>query len=96
MVGPGAHDDVARGSLAVAHRPLLQAALVVVEVEGIDTGPRLQARTFEAPLNRALGARFDFHVGEPFQRGRRAEILSGGFRQSRLQLTAHGRQTQMV
>ena len=72
------------------------AALVMVEVKGVDAGLGLQARGSETPFNGALRARFDFHVGEPFQRGRGAEILGGGVSQSRLQLAAHGGQAQLV
>ena len=74
----------------------LHAALVVVEVKSVDTGLGLQARESETPLNGALGAGFDFHVGKPLQGRRRAEILGGGFSQSSLQLAAHGRQIQLI
>ena len=74
----------------------LLAALVMVEVKGVDAGLRLQARAFEAAVDGALFAGFQFHVGEPLQGGRRAEILGGGFSQSRLQLAAHGGQAQLI
>ncbi len=63
----------------------------MLELKGIDTGLRLQTCTFVASFDGALFARFQFHVGEPFQRGGNAEILGGGFTQSRLDVTAHGR-----
>ena len=72
------------------------AALVMVEVKGVDAGLRLQARAFEAALDGAAVARFQFHVGEPFQSRGHAEILGGGFRDGRLQLAAHRRQVQLV
>ena len=68
----------------------------MMEVKSVDAGLGLQARASETPFNGALGARFDFHVGEPFQCGRCAEILGGGISQSRLQLAAHGGQAQLV
>ena len=40
-------------------------------------------------------ARFQFHVGEPFQSGGRAEILAGRLREGRLQTVAHDRQIQI-
>ena len=43
----------------------------MVEVEGVDAGLRLQARALEAAFDGAAVAGFQFHVGEPFQRGRR-------------------------
>ena len=43
-----------------------------------------------------LLARFQFHVGEPLQSRGDAEILGGGFSERRLQLAAHGRQTQLI
>jgi hypothetical protein len=36
-----------------------------------------------------------FHIGEPFQSRRRAEILAGRFREGRLQTVAHHRQIQI-
>jgi hypothetical protein len=63
----------------------------MLKLKGIDAGLRLQARAFVAAFNGALFARFQFHVGQPFQRGRRAEILGGRFSQSRLYVTAHRR-----
>ena len=69
---------------------------MVVEVERIDAGLRMQARATEAALDGALFARIQFHVRQPLQGGCRAEILGGGFRKSRLQLTAHRRQTQLL
>ena len=71
----------------------LLAALVVMEVKGVDAGLRLQTGAFEAAVDGALFASFQFQVGEPLQGGRRTEILRGGFSQSRLQLAAHGGQT---
>jgi hypothetical protein len=56
----------------------LQAAFVVMEVKGVDTGLGLEARESETPFNGALRASFDFHVGEPFQSGCGTEILGGG------------------
>lgn len=74
----------------------LQAALVMVEMKSVDARLGLQARGSETPLNGTLGARFDFHVEEPFQGGRGAEIFGSGVSQSRLQLAAHGGQAQLV
>lgn len=74
----------------------LHAALVVMEVKSIDAGLGLQARAPETPLNGALRAGFDFHVGEPLQCGGGAEIFGSGFSQSRLQLAAHGGQAQLI
>jgi len=74
----------------------LLAALVMEEVKGIDAGLRLQTRAFEAAVDGALFASFQFHVGEPLQGGRRAEVLGGCFSQSRLQLAAYGGQAQLV
>ena len=68
----------------------------MVEVKGVDAGLRLQARAFEAAFDGAAVARFQFHVGEPFQSGGRAEVLGGGFRERRLQLAAHRRQIQLL
>ncbi len=45
----------------------LQSALVMLEVKSVDAGLGLEARGSETPLNGALRARFDFHVGKPFQ-----------------------------
>src|SRR6476646_6646289 len=56
----------------------------MLELKGIDTWLRLQTRTFVTSFDGALFACFQFHVGQPFQRGRRAEILGGCFSQSRL------------
>lgn len=67
-----------------------------MEVKGVDTGLGLQTRPSETPLNGALGAGFDFHVGKPLQGRRRAEVLGGGISQSGLQLAAHGGQTQLI
>ena len=72
------------------------AALVMVKVKGVDAGLRLQARAFEAAFDGAAVARFQFHIGEPFQRGGHAEILGGGLRDRRLQLAAHRRQIQLM
>ena len=54
---------------------VLRAGLVMVEVEGVDAGLRLQARAFEAAFDGAAVAGLQFHIGEPFQRGGDAEIL---------------------
>jgi hypothetical protein len=51
----------------------------MLELKGIDAGLRLQARAFEAAVDGALFAGFQFHVGQPFQSGGHAEILGGGF-----------------
>jgi hypothetical protein len=67
-----------------------------MEVKSVDAGLGLEARESETPLNGALGAGVDFHIGQPLQGRRRAEILGGGFSQSSLQLAAHGRQTQLI
>ena len=74
----------------------LHTAFMVMEVKGIDAGLGLEARASEAPFDGALRARFDFHVGEPFERGRCAETLGGSFSQSRLELAAHGGQIQLI
>ena len=50
------------------------AALVMVEVESVDAGLRLQARALEAAFDGAAVARFQFHIGEQFESGRDAEI----------------------
>ena len=47
----------------------LHAAFVVVEVEGVDAGLRLQARALEATLDGAAVPRFHFQVGEQFEGG---------------------------
>ena len=57
----------------------LLAALVMEEVKGIDAGLRLQTRAFEAAVDSTLSASLQFHIGEPLQGVRRAEILRGGF-----------------
>ena len=67
-----------------------------MEVKSVDAGLGLQARAAEAALNGALRTSFDFHIGEPLQRGSRAEIFGGGFSQSRLQLAAHCGQSQLI
>jgi hypothetical protein len=41
----------------------------MVEVEAVDAGLHLQAGTFEAAVNGAALASFEFHIGEPLQRG---------------------------
>lgn len=74
----------------------LLAALVMVEMEGVDTGLDLQWRTLESALDGALITSFQFHVGEPLQSGRYAEILGGSISQSRLQLAAHRREVQLI
>src|SRR5438477_6572025 len=43
----------------------LYAAFVVVKVEGVDAGLRLQTRALEAALDGAALPRFQFQVGEP-------------------------------
>ena len=74
----------------------LHAALVVVEVESVNARLRLQARALEATLDGAPPARLQFHVCEPFDGGRNAEIAGCGFRDSRLDLAAHHFQVQQV
>ena len=68
----------------------------MMKVKGVDAGLRLQTRTFEAAVDGALFAGFQFHVGEPLQGSCRTEILRGSFSQSRLQVVAHGRQAQLI
>ena len=46
-------------------------------------------------FNGSAATRFQFHIGEPFQSRRRAEILAGRFREGRLQAVAHHRQIQI-
>ena len=72
------------------------AALVMVEVKGVDAGLRLQARAFEAAFNGAAVAGFQFHIGKPLQGGGHTEVPGGGFRDRRLQLAAHRRQAQLI
>jgi len=67
----------------------LDAAFVMVEVKGVDGGLNLQASALEATLNRTMLARVQFHVGEPFQRGRDAEVSGCGFSDRRLQISSH-------
>ncbi len=74
----------------------LLPTFVVVEMESVDAGLDLQARTLESALDGALITSFQFHVGEPLQGGRYAEILGRSISQSRLQLAAHGREIQLI
>jgi len=76
-------------------RLVLQPALVMVKVEAVDTGLRLQARIFETALHGTAMACFQLHIDEPLQRGRDGEILTGRFRQGLLQLAAYGRQLEL-
>jgi hypothetical protein len=46
-------------------------------------------------LDGSAAPRFQFHIGEPFQSRRSAEILAGRFREGRLQTVAHHRQIQI-
>lgn len=68
---------------------------MVGEVKRVDTGLSLQLRAFEAALDGSAAARFQLHIGEPFQRRGRAEILSGRLREGRLQTVAYDCQIQI-
>ena len=68
----------------------------MLEVEGVNTGLRLQARAFEAAFNGAVIACLQFHISKPFQCCGHAEVLGGGLRDRHLQLAAHGRQAQLI
>ena len=59
---------------------------VMLEVETVNAGLRLQARAFEAAFNGAAVAGLQFHIGKPFQGGGHAEVLGGGLRDRRLQV----------
>jgi len=74
----------------------LHAAFVVMEVESVNARLRLQARALEAALNGARPARLQFHVCEPFEGGRNAEIANCGFSDRRLDLAAHRIQFQLL
>jgi len=74
----------------------LLPGFVVLEVKGVDAGLCLQAGAFETAVDGSLLASFQLHVSEPLQRGANAEILGSSFSQSRLHLTAHGRQGQLI
>ena len=54
------------------------------------------ARALEAALNGARPARLQFHVCEPFEGGRNAEIANCGFSDRRLDLAAHRIQFQLL
>jgi len=75
---------------------VLRPGLVMVKVEGVNAGLRLQARAFEAAFNGAVVAGLQFHIGKPFQRGGHAEVPGGCLRDRRLQLAAHRGQAQLV
>ena len=74
----------------------LHAAFVVVEVEGVDAGLRLQARALEAALDGAAVTRFQLHVGKQFEGGRDAEISGCRVSDRRLRLAAHRFQIQLL
>jgi hypothetical protein len=74
----------------------LHAALVVVEVEGVDAGLRLQTRAPEAALDGAAVTRFQLHVGKQFEGGRDAEISGCRVSDRRLRLAAHRFQIQLL
>jgi len=69
---------------------------VVMEVKGIDAGLRLKTRAFESALDGAALARFQFHVGEQFERGRDAEISGGSVSDGCFRLPAHRFQVQLL
>jgi hypothetical protein len=48
---------------------------VVVKVEGVDAGLRLQTRALEAALDGAALPLFQFQVGEPFDGRGNAEVF---------------------
>ena len=73
----------------------LHAAFVVVKVEGVDAGLRLQTRALEAALDGTAVARFQLHIGEQFESGRDAEISGCRVSHRRLRLTAHRFQVQL-
>ena len=50
----------------------LHATLMVMKVERVDAGLRLQARGLKAAFNRAALLRFQLDVGQPFERGGQA------------------------
>jgi hypothetical protein len=74
----------------------LDTALVVVEVEGIDAGLRLQARGLEAAFNGAAVAGLQFHIGQQFERGDDAEIARRGVSEGCLDLPAYRFQVQLL
>lgn len=74
---------------------VLLAGLMVLKVEGVDTGLGLPARVLKAAFDGAFLARFQFQIGEPFQCRGGGQVSIGRLRKSRLQLAAHGRQIQL-
>jgi len=74
----------------------LQRRLVVMEVEAVDGELGLQAREMEAAGDGPLTAGFQFQIGQRFQGGGHAKILGRRFRQSLLQLAAHGGEAQLL
>jgi hypothetical protein len=70
---------------------VLQPSFVVLEIEGVDAGLHLQPRLFEPPVDGAVAAGLQFHIGEPFQCGGDAEIAGSRVREGLIQLTAHRR-----
>jgi hypothetical protein len=67
----------------------LHAALVMVEVEAIDRGLRLQAGALEAPVDGPGMASLEFHIGKPFDGCRDAEVLGRRLGDGRFNLTAY-------
>ena len=74
----------------------LDAALLVVAVESIDAGLRLQTRGLEAAFYRTAVTGLQFHIGQQLERGEDAEIARGGISDRRLDLSAHRFQVQLL
>ena len=68
----------------------------MVELKAIDAGARLQAGGFEAPVNGAPGAGFQFHIRKPLQGGRNTHVFSSSFRNRLFDLMAHRCQVQLL
>ena len=74
----------------------LQAAFVMVEVESVDAGLRLQTRTLEAALDGAALPLFQFLVSEPLDGSGNAEVLGRGFSDCGFNVMAHRREIQLL
>ena len=68
----------------------------MVEVKCVNARLKLEAGALEASVDGTVLPSFQFHVGEPFQSRRHAEIPGRGFSDGRLQVSSHRLEIQLL